>query len=85
MNLRVFFSLLAVIFPVFYGYSQAPSGINYQAVARSDNALLTNQTLDVKFSVLRSGNIMYQELHSVSTNEYGLFFFRFRRRNHSFG
>ncbi|MEO1216900.1 MAG: tail fiber domain-containing protein [Bacteroidota bacterium] len=50
-----------------------PQGIPYQAVARDNQTLLTNQTFNVRFSILQGGNVVYQEIHTVQTNEYGLF------------
>lgn len=57
--------------------AQAPSGINYQAVARSaSGTVMANKTLGVRISILAgsaSGSADYVEKHSVSTNTYGLF------------
>ncbi|MFO7755457.1 MAG: hypothetical protein R6V34_05695 [Bacteroidales bacterium] len=57
---------------------EVPYGINYQAVARdSYGDELTNQTIDIRFTVLSStplGTIEYQEVHyDVSTSRYGVF------------
>jgi len=57
--------------------SQAPQGFNYQAVARdTDGSLLASETIDVKIGI-RSGNetgpLVWEETHSVITNEFGLF------------
>lgn len=54
-----------------------PLGINYQAIAR-DNAgnELKNTNLSVRISIISensSGNIIYSETHSVTTDLFGLF------------
>lgn len=59
-------------------WAQSPQRINYQAVARnSDNgAELMNQPIDVVFKILdgsAAGAIVYQEIHSTETNQFGLF------------
>ena len=65
-------SLSIVVFP-----QSVPQGINYQAVARdSTGKELINNTLNVKLSVISgtsTGTISWQETHSVTTNDYGLF------------
>ena len=53
--------------------AQTPQAFNYQAVARDGLALYTNQTLDVRFTLLKAGVNTYEEVHSVSTNGYGIF------------
>ena len=54
-------------------HAQAPQGISYQAVARSNNQLMANQNIDVRFTITDGGAEVFQELHTVSTNEFGLF------------
>jgi uncharacterized coiled-coil protein SlyX len=54
-------------------FAQSPEGFNYQAVARDAGNLLTNQTVDVRFSILQAGSAVYEETHSLTTNPYGLF------------
>ncbi|MFM2306567.1 MAG: hypothetical protein RLZZ367_1236 [Bacteroidota bacterium] len=57
--------------------AQAPQGINYQAVARDASGnVLANVALQVRFSVhdvSAAGTTVYQETHSVTTNNFGLF------------
>ena len=60
------------------GFGQSvPQGINYQAVARDASGdVLMNQTLTIQFSVISditTGNVSWQETHTVSTNDYGLY------------
>ncbi len=58
-------------------YAQAPQRFNYQAIARNTVGVeLPNQTIGVRISIhdlTPTGNIVYQEVHTVSTNTYGLF------------
>ncbi|MCB0843285.1 MAG: tail fiber domain-containing protein [Bacteroidetes bacterium] len=54
-------------------YAQAPQGFHYQAVARDGNSLLATHMIQVRFSILESNSVKYQELHSTSTNQYGIF------------
>ena len=57
--------------------AQTPQGINYQAVARNvDGGPIINQDISVKISILAqsaSGDVVYSEAHSVTTNNMGLF------------
>ena len=55
-------------------FGQAPESVHYQAVARDNSgALLTNQILDIRFSILQNGTLQYEEVHSTTTNAFGLF------------
>ena len=55
-------------------YSQVPQSIHYQSVLRDGTALMKNHPIDVRFSVLErtSGNVIFQEIHQDSTNDFGL-------------
>ena len=57
--------------------AQAPQAIKYQAVARDNaGALVANEPVAVRFSILDnsgSGSVLYQERHTPTTNDYGLF------------
>ncbi|WP_349314888.1 hypothetical protein [Chitinophaga sp. MM2321] len=71
---------LIVLLTISFQYASAQSGLagtNYQAVARNTNGLaLGNQALTVRFSILggsASGPVQYQETHSTTTNNVGLF------------
>ena len=58
-------------------WAQAPGGINYQAVARNAGGnLVANQAVNLQISIRETttnGNVVYQETHSATTNQYGLF------------
>jgi hypothetical protein len=63
--------------PSFHGFAQAPEKFNYQGVARDASGTpLANETISLRLS-LRSGsptgNVVYQETHSVVTTALGLF------------
>jgi hypothetical protein len=55
----------------------APPGIPYQAEVRSDNGeILANANINVRFTLhelTANGTVSYQETHTVTTNELGLF------------
>ena len=55
----------------------APKGINYQAVARdADGQLLQQKTISLKMSLiaqLPAEQIYYEEIHWITTNQFGLF------------
>jgi hypothetical protein len=57
--------------------AQSPNAIPYQAVARNaDGNLVVNQNISLRFSVhngTAGGTVVYQETHSATTNEFGLF------------
>jgi hypothetical protein len=76
-KINLLLMLLALVAGTFNLSAQAPTGINYQAVARSSSGtLMANKTLGVRISILAgsaSGTADYVEKHSVSTNAYGLF------------
>lgn len=59
-------------------FSQAPpQGISYQAVARDEfGAPIVNADLDIRIGILANaidGTLMWEEVHDVSTNPFGLF------------
>lgn len=79
IKLLTSFLLLILLTLTVNSFAQAPSLINYQAVARDAGGnLITNQYIDVKFTIksFAAGNyvVNYEESHdSVLTNQYGLF------------
>lgn len=60
-----------------FAQQQVPQGFNYQAIARDPaNTLLNNKALTVRISVQNSltiGIIRWQETHSVTTDNFGVF------------
>ncbi len=57
-------------------FSQAPEGINYQAVMRNNSGnLVTNSTVAIRVQILQgssTGTIEYQERHSIISSSQGL-------------
>tara|TARA_B100000989_G_scaffold207592_1_gene157320 strand:- start:2296 stop:3945 length:1650 start_codon:yes stop_codon:yes gene_type:complete len=74
---KILLVLIAISLSIIAFPQSVPQGINYQAVARdSSGKELINKALNVKLSVISgtsTGNISWQETHSVTTNDYGLF------------
>ena len=69
------FLLLIIISAMTIGVSaQAPQQFNYQAVARDASGdLLKNTTLTVQIGLLQNSTVVWQEEHSKTTNDFGLF------------
>ena len=67
---------LLFIFTVLFSYSQAPEGINYQALVRdNDGNPLANTSVGIKISIYQgsvSGSIVFEEEFSPNTNQFGL-------------
>jgi len=71
---KTILTLLSVLFCAITFAQNVPQGINYQAVARdAAGTELANDTLIVQFSVLEGAAISWQEIDTVTTNEFGLF------------
>jgi hypothetical protein len=71
---KTILTLLSVLFCAITFAQNVPQGINYQALARdAAGAELANDTLAVQFSIITSGSVSWQETHTVTTNDFGLF------------
>jgi len=73
-SINVFFFLSSFILT----FSQAPESFSYQAVARNNTGqVLQSQELNVKIGILSgsatTGTLQWEEIHVVTTNEFGLF------------
>lgn len=70
-------TLLTLLCLCALAFGQAPESLNYQAVARDANGNpLTNQSISLRMSVLSgsaNGSLVFEELHTASTNSLGLF------------
>jgi hypothetical protein len=59
------------------GHAQSPPGINYQGVARNpDGKPLALKNIAIRINILKDGSngeVEYQEIHTVTTNSFGLF------------
>jgi hypothetical protein len=57
-------------------FSQAPQGFNYQAIVRnSTGAIVSDQNVAFRISIRQgtaTGNVIYKETHSATTNQLGL-------------
>ena len=72
--MKKLFTLLALAITLIVS-AQAPQGFNYQATVRnSAGALLLNQSVSFKFSILQnsaSGDIVYSENQTANTDDLG--------------
>jgi Collagen triple helix repeat (20 copies) len=71
------FILTTLLLYVFTGFAQSPQAIKYQGVARnSAGAVLNNQSITVQVSMhdlTGTGAVVYKEVHTVTTNAFGLY------------
>ncbi|KAB2866528.1 MAG: hypothetical protein F9K37_14005, partial [Bacteroidales bacterium] len=68
----LYFAILLIAQVVF---SQTPSGFSYQAVLRdAEGKVLINQTLSLRVSLTNSdgSTSYYSEVHSASSNDFGI-------------
>ena len=71
---KILLTLTSILFCAITFAQNVPQGINYQAIARdAAGAELANDTLIVQFSVLNGAAISWQETHTVTTNDFGMF------------
>lgn len=58
-------------------YAQLPNKFNYQGVVRNASGIpVSNQAVQLRISILdasATGTLLYQEKHSVTTNQFGLY------------
>lgn len=52
--------------------AQSPQGFSYQAVVRDGGNVLANQLVTIEFTIEENGIALYQESHTLNTNQYGL-------------
>lgn len=65
--------LVIILTTCFTAFTQAPQAFKYQAIARNENgAILINQPISVKITILDTTTPVYSEVHHVITNPYGL-------------
>ncbi len=81
--------LLCVFFSLTFASlnGQVPDGISYQAIALDENGkeiaghdingnIINSRRIDVRFSIVggtQTGEILYKEVHSTNTDQFGLF------------
>jgi hypothetical protein len=58
-------------------FAQLPNKFNYQGIVRNSSGVaVSNQAVQIKISILdatATGSLLYQERHSVTTNQFGLY------------
>ncbi len=73
---RIYLSTLLIVATFTAVFSQVPSTFNYQAVVRNASGeILANKTVSFRISLLKNtetGDVVYSETHSLSTNDFGL-------------
>jgi hypothetical protein len=69
-------TLFLAILSTYFLFAQAPQRMSYQALIRnSSNALVTNQAVGMRISILQgaaTGSSVYSEVHTPTTNANGL-------------
>lgn len=72
---KLFVFILITLFNTIL-YSQVPESFKYQAVIRNSSGEIVNdKTISLKISIVKGDeirDIVYEETHSVTTNQYGL-------------
>lgn len=66
--------LLVVLYSTLVGFSQAPQGLNYQAVVRDGTGKpIANQTVGLRITLLNASQVsLYTETHTPKSNELGV-------------
>ena len=65
--ITLFFSTLTI-------FGQVPQRIDFQAMARDGSGNpLTSQNISVRMSIMEGSSTVYSEVHSLTTDDYGLF------------
>ena len=74
--MKKFYTLFFILVIAIPAFTQSPQKISYQAVVRNaGNTLITNQTVRMRVSILKSsatGTAVYVETHTPQTNSNGL-------------
>src|SRR5688572_16827022 len=74
MIMRKLFSFLGMLMFCATLMAQTPSAFKYQAVARNQGgSVMADQAMSVRISILKGASVEYSEVHSVTTNDLGLF------------
>ena len=73
---KIYLLILLIVATIGVAFSQVPSTFNYQAVVRNASGeILANKTVSFRISLLKNtetGDVIYSETHSLSTNDFGL-------------
>lgn len=77
MTKRILLLLIVVLNVSLVAYSQAPNKFNYQGVVRNASGVpVSNQAIQLRISLLdvsATGTVVYQERHTTTTNQFGLY------------
>lgn len=72
-KLKIFFFLLLGSIHYMSYEQSVPQGISYQAIARdATGQILENTTVNLTVGILQNNNLVWEELHSLTTNQFGL-------------
>jgi hypothetical protein len=75
-NFKRVFTMLIILLCIEQSFAQVPQMFNYQAVCRdSAGNIIANQAIDIRITIHNlspGGASLYQETHSVVTNNFGL-------------
>src|SRR5271155_1809001 len=75
--MKHFTFIFVTLFSISGLMAQVPQGVNYQAIARDASGnVVANRQIGVSFAIhdgSATGNVVYQETNSASTNQFGLF------------
>jgi hypothetical protein len=77
MEKKIVFLFISLLL-IHFSFAQALNGIHFQGVARNENGMIIpNKQINIKISIIMDsvfGEIVYQEIKSITTNMLGLFF-----------
>ncbi|MFP4664331.1 MAG: hypothetical protein ACLFM1_07870 [Bacteroidales bacterium] len=72
MKKTLLLSIIALIWAV-TAFAQSPQAVKYQAVLRDNTGTIIDQAnVDIRISIEANGNVVYQENHSTTTNQFGM-------------
>lgn len=75
-KLKIFISLFFSFLSLSFLCQSVPQGISYQAIAREGNGqIFENTNMNVTVGILQNNNLVWEEIHSVTSNQFGLIYF----------
>jgi hypothetical protein len=77
MTKKILLSILGLLTISFVAFAQLPNKFNFQGIVRNSSGVaVSNQAVQIRISILdasATGPLLYQEKHSVTTNQFGLY------------
>jgi len=77
MTKKILLSILVLLTISFVAFAQLPNKFNFQGIVRNSSGVaVSNQAVQIRISILdasATGPVLYQERHSVTTNQFGLY------------